>query len=159
MIVASWRTFRVAMSCLGDRSGVAAVEFAIVVPILLTLTMGVIDFGMYIGTRIELEQALRAGGQFALKDPSDTTTITNAIQGATDLASVTVTIGGLSCECTGGVSASCKGTATYALCLDSSAPATYMTLSGSTIYDPIFLDLTAFSANMTVQQDLTMRIR
>ena len=56
---------------LGDRSGVAAVEFAIIVPVLLALTMGVIDFGMYIGTRIELEQALRAGGQYALKDPTD----------------------------------------------------------------------------------------
>ncbi len=144
---------------LGDRSGVAAVEFAIIVPVLLALTMGVIDFGMYIGTRIELEQALRAGGQYALKDPTDTTTITNAIQGATDLASVSVTIGGLSCECTGGVSAVCKGESNYSVCADDSAPATYMTLSGSTIYDPIFVDLATFSANMTVQQDLTMRIR
>jgi Flp pilus assembly protein TadG len=142
-----------------DRSGVAAIEFALVVPMLMVLTMGLIDFSMYIGTRIELEQALRAGGQFALQDHTDTTTITSAVQGATNLSSVSVTVGGLACECTGGVTATCKGSNNYALCSDGSAPAAYITLSGSTTYDPIFLALATFTSNMSVQQDLTMRIR
>jgi hypothetical protein len=119
----------------------------------------VIDFSMYISTRVELEQALRAGGQFALKDPTDSTTITSAVQGATNLASVSVTVGGLACECAGGVTAMCKGSNNYALCSDGSAPAAYITLSGSTTYDPMFLGLATFTSNMSVQQDLTMRIR
>ena len=45
-----------AETALGDRSGVAAVEFAIIVPVLLALTMGVIDFGMYMNRfRVLLE--------------------------------------------------------------------------------------------------------
>jgi Flp pilus assembly protein TadG len=54
------------------RRGVAALEFALVAPILLALLLSVYDIGGVIEQRLVLEQALRAGGQYALSFPDRT---------------------------------------------------------------------------------------
>lgn len=143
-----------------DSSAVAAVEFALILPILVLMTLAAIDFSFYIGTRIELEQAVRAGGQYALEDPTDTATITSSVQGATDLASVSVSVGSLACVCPGGATTPCRGDANYTRCTGNIVPAAFLTISGTTTHDPLFFSyLPWFSANMTVQQNLTMRVR
>ncbi len=146
----------------GDRRGVAAVEFAFIAPVLLLLTAGVIDFPLYIGTRIELEQALRAGAQYALKDFTDTATITAAVTGATDLSPVSVTYNPATdsyCECPDGTANACPGSTTYTACAGGQRPGLYVTLSGATTFDPMFPDLLGLSSNMNVVQQLTLRIR
>ena len=45
-----------------DRAGAIAVEGAFAITFVVALLVPLIDVGQYIGTKIELEQALRAGG-------------------------------------------------------------------------------------------------
>jgi len=145
-----------------DRRGVAAVEFALFAPVLLVLTAGVIDFSLYVGTRIELEQALRAGAQYALKDFKDSTTISAAVTPATDLSSVSVSYDPATdsyCECPDGTTNACPGNASYSACSTGERPGLFVTLSGSTTFDPMFADLPGLSSNMSVTQQVTMRVR
>ena len=146
----------------GDRRGVAAVQFAVIAPVLLLLTVGVIDFSLYIGTRIELEQALRAGAQYALKDYTNTATIIAAVTGATDLSPVTVTYDPAAnsyCECSDGIANACPGNDAYTMCSNGDRPGRFVTITGSTTFDPMFTDLPGLSSNMTVTRDVTLRIR
>lgn len=142
-----------------DDRGVAAVEFAMIITFLSLALMGVVDFGRYISTGMELEQALRAGGQFALEDHTDSATIAAAVQGATNLTVGNVTVGALTCECPDGSSTACRGDVTYTLCTGDVVPAGFVTLSATATYDPIFVDMGWFSSNMTIQQDLTFRVK
>jgi hypothetical protein len=70
-----------------------------------------------------------------------------------------VTVGALSCECPDGSATSCRGEVTYSLCAGDVVPAGYVTLNATATYDPIFVDMGWFSSNMTIQQDLTLRVK
>lgn len=146
------------------RGGMAAVEFGLFAPVILLMMLGLIDFSMYIATRIELEQAVRAGAQYALRNPAGVTNITNSVIAATSdltLAVTDVTVGAPVCECLdSGASNLCPDDLSYTPCPgDGSQPAEYVSVSASTIYDPMFLDLPTLTSNMTVTQDLTLRVR
>lgn len=49
----------------GANGGIAAVEFAIIVPVFAILLMGVIDLGQMLYTYYRLDQAVAAGSQYA----------------------------------------------------------------------------------------------
>lgn len=57
---------RLAAAFLGDRSGVAAVEFALIAPTLILVLVGLIDLGGMIYTRFQLDAALNAGANYAM---------------------------------------------------------------------------------------------
>ena len=48
-----------------DRSGVAALEFAFIAPVLILLTVGIIDVGRMMWTASTLDHAAREGARFA----------------------------------------------------------------------------------------------
>jgi Flp pilus assembly protein TadG len=73
----------------GDR-GAAAVEFALVLPMLLLLVFGLIDLGRAINAQITLTQAARVGARMAALSESNVATQTQAA--ATGLSGVTVTV-------------------------------------------------------------------
>ena len=55
-----------------DRRGVAALEFAIIGPIMVTLLMlGIYDLGNAAQQQISLHEAVRAGGAYALNHPTE----------------------------------------------------------------------------------------
>lgn len=91
-----------------DRKGAAAVETALLFPVLLLLGAGVADFGFGVYDHMQLTSAVRAGTQTALKTPDDGEAIQAAVRGALgvdpDLVSVTVIA---SCECANGVEVDC----------------------------------------------------
>jgi Flp pilus assembly protein TadG len=153
---------RIGVATAVDSGGAAAVEFAIIAPVLLLMIAGMIDYSFYIGTRIELEQALRAGAQYALKDYKDSVTIVAAVKNATDLAPVTVNYNPATdsfCECPDGTANLCPGNSSYTPCAGGERPGLFITISGSTTFDPMFADLPTLAANMTVSQQLTLRVR
>jgi Flp pilus assembly protein TadG len=49
------------LSLAGDRGGTAAVEFALVLPALLIILVGIIQFGVALNNYLELTDAVRAG--------------------------------------------------------------------------------------------------
>ena len=54
-----------------DRSGVAAVEFALVAPILLFALVGIIDTALYIHDKMKVEAAARASVDYVIKSNGD----------------------------------------------------------------------------------------
>jgi Flp pilus assembly protein TadG len=68
----------------GDRDGASAVEFAIMLPLLMTLVAGLCDFGLAMFTGIQVQQAAQAGAEYALlKGDSNLGAIQTAEQNAT----------------------------------------------------------------------------
>ena len=49
-----------------DDRGAAAVEFALVVPVLILLVMGIIDYGLFFTDRLAVKQGIREGARSAV---------------------------------------------------------------------------------------------
>lgn len=54
-------------SYLSENCGVAAVEFALVVPVLFTLMVGALDFGSFMNTQMRLENLSRSVAEYLLQ--------------------------------------------------------------------------------------------
>lgn len=50
-----------------DESGVAATEFALMLPVLLLMLIGVFDFGMYLNSQLRLENTALAAAQYLIQ--------------------------------------------------------------------------------------------
>lgn len=55
----------------GGDSGAQAVEFALILPVLLMLVLGIINFGYLFGQKLALNQAVREGARMAVVAGSD----------------------------------------------------------------------------------------
>lgn len=70
-----------------DDSGAAAVEFALVVPLLLLLVIGIIQFGRIYSLQIQLSGAANAGARYLAVHPGDPAGARDRTRGAaTNLA-------------------------------------------------------------------------
>tara|TARA_B100000686_G_scaffold349037_1_gene441493 strand:+ start:2219 stop:2650 length:432 start_codon:yes stop_codon:yes gene_type:complete len=90
-----------------QEDGVAATEFALVVPMLALLLVGIYDFGIYINQQMKLENAARASAEYLMRggDANDiSTAIVNNI--VADNNGITFTSNEV-CECAGGTTVSC----------------------------------------------------
>jgi Flp pilus assembly protein TadG len=86
----------------GDRRGNAAVELALVLPIVVALLSGVIDFGMMVRATNALQTMARAGAAYAAKYPADSAGIAQAATGAAALDPTTLSVTATQfCECSG----------------------------------------------------------
>ena len=72
--------------------GSVAVEFALLLPILLLLVFGVVDVGRAISAQITLTQAAREGARLAALGQPSSTVVSRAQAAATGLSPVTVTV-------------------------------------------------------------------
>ena len=118
-------------------SGAAAVEFALIAPVLAGLLLPMVDFGIGAYEKMRVESAAEAGAQYALANASSysASLITTAVQSATTLASVAVTPNE-SCNCitnsTIGTAISCTST-----CADGSTPGTFISVATQVSYIPM----------------------
>jgi Flp pilus assembly protein TadG len=72
--------------------GAAAVEFALLLPVLLLIVFGIIDFGRALNAQITLTQAAREGARLAAEgQPWATVVVPRTQAAATTLSGVTVT--------------------------------------------------------------------
>lgn len=65
-----------------DDRGAAAVEFALVVPVLLMVVFGIINYGVVFAQQISLNNAARQGVRFGVVDGRDCTQIQNETRDA-----------------------------------------------------------------------------
>ena len=95
-----WIAFR------ASRGGNVSVELALLMPIMAFMLVAAIDFGSYIYSKMQLQNASRAGAQYAIQTDEqfvDTAAILVAIQAATDLEASTTIASELFCGCADGV--------------------------------------------------------
>jgi Flp pilus assembly protein TadG len=88
--------------------GAAAVEFALVFPLLLLIVFGIIDFGRALNTQITLTQAAREGAALDAVGDAQGTVITGTQNAATGLNPVSVDV----VTCPAGVDPSANATVT-----------------------------------------------
>jgi len=96
------------------RRGASAVEFAFIAPVMVLLLAGLADIGAAMHQAIRLENAARAGAQFAMSFPTDQAGITAAARVALGGSGTGTTVTAFApfCACPGGGTAvvSCEGT-------------------------------------------------
>ena len=140
-------------------AGVSAVEFAIVAPVLVLGTFGMVDTGMAIYQRMMMNQVLRAGAQPALQGANETVVL--SVLEATAAENFTVAEGDAagdeleldvqtSCACPGEASV---GAACGTVC-DSGSPALrfYRMTAGKTFQGVMLPEFTLFYSLEVMQQ-------
>ena len=133
--------------------GAAAVEMALVMPLLILMLMGIIDFGRIFNGEIQLSQAAREGariaalgapGSFTLTDVTTRTkaALTNpAFQGNPSLTCATVTTGCISVA----VVTATGGPVASGVCQTADSAANYGQVTITIPYDKILFGPTALS--------------
>ena len=96
-------------SWIGSERGSAAVEFALLVPVLLLIVFGIIDFGRALNAQETLTQAAREGARLAALNQPNVVNRTQAA--ATGLSPVSVTV--TACPAGAGPEVSATVMATY----------------------------------------------
>jgi Flp pilus assembly protein TadG len=139
---AAWRALR---RCADARSGAAAVEFAIVLPILAALLIGVIQYGGMIIANEQMHNSVSSGAIYVMRGGTSSTAIHDVAVSAwankpTD-AAITVT---QVCTCAG-VAGTCSS-----LCADGTYPQSSTTISATGTYAGLWGN-TSMSSSQTVR--------
>jgi len=143
-----------------DRSGVSAVEFALLAPILFTGLLTSVDIGLAVTERMNLDHALRAAAQSAmtgqkpeeiLKVLEGTASVDFAVAGQTAGATGTNAVE-LSvtreCACAENLSAAVGCSVT---CSGSARPLPYFRLTARKTYDGMIIQPIRFERSLKVQ--------
>lgn len=137
-----------------DDGGGAAVEFALILPILILMLAGIADLGKMVYIRSVLESAARAGAQASFADPSATATIETAVQTSITASGITnvVTPSAVeSCQCSDSTSVDC----TTGTCATGTVRH-FVTVTATTTYTPM-INITnlPFGLGVDLTQTLT----
>jgi Flp pilus assembly protein TadG len=156
-----------------DRRGVAAIEFAIVAPVLLMMLAGTADFGLIRTGKSQMANGVAQGIEYALlQGPSVTAAnVISMVQaGATRAGlanTVTVVVTGPACYCVTGFPAalvtpstalSGTYTCTNTCTAPSVAPAPFMTVTASYVYQPL-LPFYSKLATPTIAETIMVRLK
>lgn len=118
-----------------DENGVSAVEFALIVPVLLFSLLGVADLGNVVYKRSDMETALRAGIQYFMNGGDDLSRAEDVVNASWTTKPDTVTIvAERFCLC---------GTVVHAcntLCSDDTYPLSYNRLRATATFPGILMD-------------------
>jgi Flp pilus assembly protein TadG len=114
-----------------DRTGVTAVEFAIIAPIMVLMFICMADLGIGVYTDMQVNNAAQYGTEYALAKGYDSSAITTAVKSATSLSSPNVTPTEFcGCPASSGVTnISCN-----ASCSDGGKVGTYVQVAVSSTY-------------------------
>jgi len=156
-----------------DRRGVAAIEFAIVAPVLLMMLAGTADFGLIRAGKSQMTNGLAQGIEYALlQGPSVTAAnVISMVQaGATRAGlanTVTVVVTGPACYCVTGFPAalvtpstvlSGSFTCTSTCTAPAVAPAPFIIVTASYVYQPL-LPFYSKLATPTVSETVRVRLQ
>jgi Flp pilus assembly protein TadG len=114
-----------------DRTGVTAVEFAIIAPVMVLMFICMADLGIGVYTDMQVNNAAQYGTEYALAKGYDSSAISSAVRTSTSLSGVNVTPTQFcGCPSSGSiVSNSCSAT-----CSDGSKSGTFVQVAVSDTY-------------------------
>ena len=128
-----------------DESGVSAVEFALVAPVLLICFVGIYDVGGMIYKRTDMHSALRSGTQYFMNGGDDLAKAEQIVaQAWTTKPSEVTIVGERFCQCGEEIHACTT------LCDDDSYPAAYKRLRAMAVIDGVLGD-TSYSATQSIR--------
>jgi Flp pilus assembly protein TadG len=143
------------------RRAVAAVEFALVCPVLLMCVGGLADFGLALADRSALAGAVAQGAQYAYLNPSTVTAsaIQTLVTAGASLTGMTVSVTAPAYGC---VTAGAPPTLTVATatstCPDGTSAGSYVTVTARYVY-PALMPAYSQLANTTLTETATVRIQ
>jgi hypothetical protein len=118
---------------LRDARGNMALEFALLLPAILILLGGIIEFGSAMYASSALESAARAGAHYAFEKGLDKSGIEQAVKGASTYPPQKLSVSSsMFCEC-GGTAVSCSSE-----CTGGYAPFKFVTVQVTAPNDPWF---------------------
>ena len=143
----------------GDEGGLAAVEFALLTPLLAFGFLAMVDVALAINSRMEMDSALRAAAESALADPGEETVskVFDASKPVYEEVQSGGGQGGTSTEFAIQVNryCSCPSSSTQASChspcSDEQIPYLFYDLTGTSIYSGIFLEDLQLQRTIKVQ--------
>jgi Flp pilus assembly protein TadG len=158
-----WRAVRGFMVEANGISGAAMVEFTVFAPILLSIAIYTMDFGLLMFSKMEVQNAAQAGAQYAIVNNGyDSSAISSAVTNATKFTAVTPTSSQF-CGCPSATrvtfcSASCDTCNTGTCSLSVQGHYVTVTATPTTTYTPLIrFGLVASSYDISATS--TVRIR
>ncbi|TMJ26177.1 MAG: hypothetical protein E6G95_14275 [Alphaproteobacteria bacterium] len=128
MVAAFFRhTRRIAADCRGN----LMLEFALALPILFLLLVGLLDLGRFGLQKSAMLQGAREGAQYGIVAPDETANIQTTAQNATGMTGVNATASTF-CECVSGTAVSCTSTCTGGATLKK-----YVTVTATRAFDSV----------------------
>ena len=115
------------------RDGAAAVEFALIIPVLIGMVIGIVQYGGQIIAFQQLHNGITSGALYVMRGGSDIATVQSVALNAWPNKPADASMSAVrSCTCSG-ASASCT-----VLCADNSYPQSFITISGAGTYAGVF---------------------
>jgi Flp pilus assembly protein TadG len=151
-----WHNLHRALSALADAKGLAGIEFGLLVPVLLLLTVCTIDLGFAAYDVMQVENAAQAGSEYAAVHGFNTASISSTITSATSLSGITASPAPTEfCGCPSGstiATATCGSTCTdgsyVGIYVKASATATYTTFLHYPMLPPSFTFVNSATARI-----------
>ena len=143
------------------RSGVAAVEFALICPVLLMCAGGVGDFGLSLADQSRMASAVAQGAQYGYLNPSTATAapIKALVIAGAALPGITVTVTTPAYFCVTTAAPPVLTTATATTtCADGTSAGYYVVISASYLY-PALMPAYSMMVNTTLTEAVTVRIQ
>ena len=142
-----------------DRRGVAALEFALIAPVLMVIFGGVTDLGLSMAAQSQLNQGVANGAQYAFKVGATVTAtqVQTMVQSAAGLSGVTAVVTGPALHCVGGSPATLTAGTSGVACSDGTQPGTYISITATYTYQQLLPLLSTF-LNTNLQQSATVRL-
>jgi Flp pilus assembly protein TadG len=141
----------------GDKTGAAAVEFALIAPFLGGALVAMVDLGFGFYENMEVENAAQAGAQYAIVQGWNPSAVANAVTSASSLAAISATPAPTeTCGCASG--GTITATDCTSLCPNGAAPGTYVTVNAQAQYSTIF-SYPFISSPMTLSAQATVRLQ
>jgi Flp pilus assembly protein TadG len=154
----AWR--RALLRLAGRSDGAVALEFGLVVPMLIAVVIGVTDFSLGFARKMAVQAAAQAGAQYAVLNGWNSAAITAAITGATDLSGLTATAPAQFCGCASGNTLTTVGSGPpcTTTCPSGKTAGTYITVGAQYVYRTI-LSYPSLSNPVTMSAQATLRIK
>ena len=138
-----------------DRRGAAILEFALILPVVVALLVGMIDYGMLAYQTMEVSAAAHAGAEYALHYGWNTTGIQSAVTSATTLTVSANPAPQLKTACvTAGAVVVTAGTT----CSSGAAAGSYVQVNAQATFTPI-ITWSSFAMPSTIAAQAMIRIQ